>query len=208
MRWSTHRTQPKAARSRRHRAPDRRFWNATAAPLGLLDLDTENEDASSRLKLRWSHRPEWTGRACPRASTSCAPNVNDWTAEELWRTYSAHRGRAAFLIQKSDLAIRPIWHHKEPRIKAHILVCFLGYALWKTLQQWQSRAGLGHSPRTILEEFSRIHAADIVLPLADASQRELRIRCVVRPDREQAILLQHLGLTLPERLRPPQIPTM
>lgn len=81
-------------------------------------------------------------------------------------------------------------------------------ALWKTLQQWQSRAGLGHSPRTILEEFSRIHAADIVLPLADASKRELRIRCVVRPDRAQAILLQHLGLTLPERLRPPQIPVM
>ena len=122
--------------------------------------------------------------------------------------HPAHRGRGAFRIQKSELAIRPIWHHKADRIKAHILVCFLGYALWKTLQQWQSRAGLGHSPRTILEEFSRIHAADIVLPLADASKRELRIRCVVRPDREQAILLEPLGLKLPERLRPPQMPEM
>jgi hypothetical protein len=99
--------------------------------------------------------------------------------------------------------MRPIWHHKEERIKAHILVCFLAYAMWKTLQQWQSRAGLGDAPRTILTELSRIHAADIVLPLAEASRKELRLRCVVRPDREQAILLQHLGLTLPERLRPP-----
>ena len=80
------------------------------------------------------------------------------------------------------------------------------YALWKTLQQWQSRAGLGDSPRTILTEFSRIHAADIVLPLVDTKKPALRIRCVVRPDREQAILLEHLGLTLPERLRPPQMP--
>jgi hypothetical protein len=83
------------------------------------------------------------------------------------------------------------------------LICFLAYVLWKTLQQWQSGAGLGHSPRTILSEFSRIHAADIVLPLDDGSKREIRLRCVVRPDREQELLLQRLGLTLPERLRPP-----
>jgi hypothetical protein len=82
-------------------------------------------------------------------------------------------------------------------------VCFLGYALWKTLQQWQSRAGLGDSPRTILTELSRITAADIVLPLANGSARELRIRCVVRPDRSQAILIERLELTLPERLRAP-----
>jgi hypothetical protein len=82
-------------------------------------------------------------------------------------------------------------------------VCFIAYALWKTLQQWQSRAGLGHVPRTLLTEFSRIHAADIVLPLADASGRELRIRCVVRPDTAQAILLERLGLTLPQRLKVP-----
>jgi len=188
-----------------------RFLERNSRAAGAFSISiTEHEDASSRLKLRWSHRPEWDDWA--RLSEGVyilRTNVHDWTDEELWRTYiQLTEAEAAFRIQKSDLAIRPIWHHKEPRIKAHILVCFLGYALWKTLQQWQSRAGLGHSPRTILEEFSRIHAADIVLPLADASQRELRIRCVVRPDREQAILLQHLGLTLPERLRPPQIPTM
>ena len=124
------------------------------------------------------------------------------TDEALWQTYSQlTQAEAAFRIQKSDLAIRPIWHHKEGRIKAHILICFIAYALWKTLQQWQSRAGLGQAPRTILTEFSRIHAADIVLPLADATHRELRIRCVVRPDPAQAILLERLGLTLPQRLK-------
>ena len=70
--------------------------------------------------------------------------------------------------------------------------------------KWQSHAGLGDSPRTILTELSRVTAADVVLPLADGSARELRIRCVVRPDRSQAILLDRLGLKLPERLRAPQ----
>ena len=183
--------------------------NSRAAGGFTISID-ENQEAPSGLKLRWSHRPEWDQWA--RLSEGVyilRTNITEWNDEELWKTYTQlTEAEAAFRIQKSELAIRPIWHHKADRIKAHILVCFLGYALWKTLQQWQSRAGLGHSPRTILEEFSRIHAADIVLPLADASKRELRIRCVVRPDREQAILLEHLGLKLPERLRPPQMPEM
>ncbi|MGA7950228.1 MAG: hypothetical protein WCA45_08745 [Thiobacillaceae bacterium] len=73
---------------------------------------------------------------------------------------------------------------------------------------WRTSAGLGHSPRTILEELSRITAADIVLPLADESRRELRIRCVVRLGREQQILLDHLGLQLPQRLKAPPVSQM
>jgi hypothetical protein len=54
-----------------------------------------------------------------------------------------------------------------------------------------------------LYELGRIQSADVVLPLARDPQRELRIRCVVRPDRAQAALLDRLGLRLPERLRTP-----
>ena len=80
------------------------------------------------------------------------------------------------------------------------------YVLWKALEQWQSRAGLGNSPRTILTELSRIQSHDVVLPLADG--RDLRLRCVVRPDRAQAALLQRLGLELPARLRPSEVREM
>ena len=88
-------------------------------------------------------------------------------------------------------------------------MCFLAYVLWKTLEQWQSRADLGNSPRTILDELRRIQSTDVVLPLADDPGRELRIRCVVRPDKAQALLLDRLGLRLPERLSvPPTIRQM
>ena len=166
---------------------------------------TEHQATPAGVKLKWSTRPEWDDWAKLSEGTYILrSNIHHWTDEELWKTYiQLSEAEAAFRIQKSDLCIRPIWHHKQDRIKAHILICFLAYVLWKTLQQWQSRAGLGDSPRTILTELSRIHAADIVLPLADGSKRELRLRCVVRPEREQELLLQRLGLTLPERLRPP-----
>ncbi|MGH7602146.1 MAG: IS1634 family transposase [bacterium] len=171
---------------------------------------SEDPGVPAKVKLQWSQRTEWDDWAKLSEGTYILrSNIHHWTDEELWKTYiQLSEAEAAFRIHKSDLCIRPIWHHKQDRIKAHILICFLAYALWKTLQKWQSRAGLGDSPRTILTELSRIHSADIVLPLADGSKRELRLRCVVRPEREQQLLLQRLGLTLPERLRPPAVAEM
>jgi hypothetical protein len=101
-------------------------------------------------------------------------------------------------VDPSDLAPA-----HRPGAGAHHRSCFLAYVLWKTLEQWQSRAGLGNAPRTILEELAAIQSTDVVLPTATLPQRELRLRCVVRPDRAQAALLQRLGLRLPERLRMP-----
>jgi len=163
---------------------------------------SEDQSAPAKLKLEWHTRSQWEDWAKLSDGTYILrSNIQEWTDQELWKTYvQLSEAEAAFRIHKSDLCLRPIWHHKQERIKAHILICFLAYAMWKTLQQWQSRAGLGDSPRTILTELSRIHSADIVLPLAEDSKREIRLRCVVRPEREQQLLLQRLGLILPQRL--------
>jgi transposase len=183
--------------------------NSRAAARYLIVI-SEAPSVPAKVKLQWSQRTEWDDWARLSEGTYILrTNIHDWTDEELWKTYiQLSEAEAAFRIHKSDLCIRPIWHHKKDRIKAHILICFLAYGLWKTLQKWQSRAGLGDAPRTLLTELSRIHSADIVLPLADGSKRELRLRCVVRPEREQQLLLQRLGLTVPERLRPPAIAKM
>jgi transposase len=163
------------------------------------------------LRLVWSAKPEWDDWARHSEGTYILrTNVHEWSEEELWRTYiQLTEAEAAFRIQKSELSIRPIWHQEANRVQAHILVCFLGYVLWKTLEQWQRRAGLGNSPRTILDEIARIQSTDVVLPLADHPGRELRIRCVIRPDKAQAMLLDRLGLRIPERLRiPPHVVEM
>lgn len=155
----------------------------------------------ARVRVTWTARPEWDDWA--RCSEGCyvlRSNISDWSPEDLWRTYvQLTDAEAAFRIQKSDLALRPIWHQRTDRVQAHILVCFLAYVLWKTLEQWQQRAGLGHSPRTILAELRTIQSTDVVLPTTD--EREVRLRCVVRPNRAQALLLDRLGLDLPHRLR-------
>ena len=178
--------------------------NPRAAARYQIRLET-TADAPAGLRLEWSAQAEWDEWARhSEGAYVLRTNVTDWTPESLWQTYiQLTEAEAAFRIHKSELGLRPIWHQKAERVQAHILVCFLGYVLWKTLEQWQKRAGLGQSPRTILAELAHIQSSDVVLPLADGSGRELRIRCVVRPDKAQAILLDRLGLRLPERLRIP-----
>ena len=180
--------------------------NSRAAGRYQIRLE-QDATRDSGLRLIWAAKPEWDDWAAHSEGTYILrTNVTEWSEEELWRTYiQLTEAEAAFRIHKTDLSIRPIWHQKAERVQAHILVCFLAYVLWKTLEQWQQRAGLGNSPRMILEEIGRIQSTDVVLPLADDSRRELRIRCVVRPDTAQALLLDRLGLRLPERLRTPSL---
>jgi hypothetical protein len=104
----------------------------------------------------------------------------------------------AFRIHKRDLELRPIWHQKESRVKAHILVCFLGYVLWKTLGRMCAEAGLGDEPRKVLEEIGRIGVVDVVMSTSEGI--EIRKRCVTRPTEHQAILLHRLNLHLPDAL--------
>ena len=128
-------------------------------------------------------------------------NMLDWTDEDLWKTYmQLTEAEAAFKIHKTDLSLRPIWHQKEDRVLAHILVCFLAYVLWKTLGQLCRQAGLGDEPRRVLNELAEIRLVDVVLPTRDGI--EIRQRCVSRPTEHQQILLERLQLRLPFRLQP------
>ena len=157
-------------------------------------------DADGFAKLRWKRIDRW--REWARLSEGCyvlRSNVTDWSAEELWRAYmQLTAAEAAFRIQKTDLQLRPIWHQKQKRVEAHILVCFLAYALWKTLAQLCQRAGLGDEPRKVFEELADITLVDVVLPTR--SGVTIRKRCISRPTEHQAILLQHLNLHLPNSL--------
>jgi transposase len=157
----------------------------------------------SQLRLEWTERSDWKQWAeLTEGTYILRTNVNEWSGEELWQTYvQLSHAEAAFRIQKSDLSIRPVWHQKADRVKAHILVCFLAYALWKVLEGWQRKAQLGSSPRTLLEELKRLQSVDVVLPVVDGP--ELRLRCVLEPDEDLRTLVERLGVRIPKRLKAP-----
>lgn len=133
-------------------------------------------------------------------------NITDCSDEQLWKAYiQLAQAEAAFRIQKDQLQVRPIWHQRADRVQAHILVCFLAFVLWKTLEMWQQRAGLGNSPRTVLEEIARVQSNDVILPTT--THGNIRLRCITQPDPAQAMLLERLGIVLPKRMRLAELDT-
>ncbi len=75
-------------------------------------------------------------------------NQDGWTAELFWETYSQLTTvERAFRVLKSELLLRPIWHQYSGRTQAHVFVCVLAYALWKTLDHLAKRATSKHVRR-------------------------------------------------------------
>lgn len=120
----------------------------------------------------------------------------------LWKKYmQLSEAEAAFRALKSELAIRPIWHQKEKRARAHVLVAFMGYALWVALKHTLKNAGLDYSPGKALAILKRIHSGDIIMRTAGEKEKhEIRLRRIFCPDDEQKILLDTLKIVLPKRI--------
>jgi len=178
--------------------------NGHAAQRYRIEIEA-SADHTAGVCLKWSVDPTWEDWAEQSEGVYVLrTNILDWSPDTLWKTYiQLTEAEAAFRIHKSDLSLRPIWHQRADRVQAHILICFLAYVLWKTLERWQAQAGLGNSPRFLLDELREIQSMDVVLPLADDPKGEVKVRCVVRPEPAQAMLLERMGLRLPLRLRIP-----
>ena len=145
-------------------------------------------------------------------------NQAGWSAQEFWETYiQLTVVERAFRVLKTELLLRPIWHHYSGRTQAHIFVCVLAYALWKTLDHLAKRARLQTlpskpdpehpddapkprpmTPEVILRELSKIQIGDI--ELETTSGQQLVLRRVARPNAEQKRILDALGVQMPERL--------
>jgi transposase len=181
------------------------YWRAA----GAFDVKIERLSpprGKQRLRVTWKRNRRWSHWAA--LSEGCyllRTNLNETDPAVLWKRYiQLTEAEWAFRITKDELEIRPIWHQKQDRVLAHILVCFLAYVLWKTLAQWMHRSGLGDAPRTVLEELAKIKSGDVVLPTQTRQGHHngtVRLRCVTEPDEAQKVLLHRLGVTLPRRLR-------
>jgi transposase len=195
---------------------ERRLGRIQARHSQVNDLyEVVLRDTSDGVRLIWemkAARKDW--RELREGAYMLRTNLKADTAEQMWSQYmQLTEAEASFRALKSELSIRPLFHQKEPRVKAHVMVAFLGYALWVTLKHvlkrrpaivpGPSRSGVNNaeplSPMKALALLSTLQSADIVLPTTDG--REIRLRRVTEPDAEQKSLLRQLGLSLPEHFQ-------
>src|SRR6266496_931566 len=195
---------------------ERRLGGIQARHGSVRDMyEVALRDTPEGLRLFWqvkADRQNW--RKLREGSYMLRTNLKADTAEQLWSQYMLlTEAEAVFRALKSELSIRPLFHQLEPRVKAHVMVAFLGYALWVTLKHLLKRrppmvpketsSGVDNaaplSPMKAIALLSTLQSADIILPTTDG--RELRLRRVTEPDPEQRSLLQQLHISLPDRFQ-------
>jgi len=151
-----------------------------------------------RKRLRIARRRE--GRYLLRS------NLTDTDPEKLWTMYlQLTQVEQAFKDLKGDLGVRPIYHQKDSRIEAHIMVSFLAYCVHITLREKLRRHAPGLTPRQALDHLGKMQMIDVHLPTTDG--RELLLRRRTEPNTEQQLLLSQLQLLLPDQ-PPPKITGM
>jgi transposase len=162
-----------------------------------VDAEGKLTFSLDRIKLRTVRQRE--GRYLLRT------NLSADNPELLWRCYmQLVFVEEAFRTLKGDLGLRPICHHKAERIEAHLFVAFLAYCLSITLRQRLKALAGGLMPRVVFEKLATLQLLDVRVPTTDG--RELLLVRRTEPDRDVALLLARLNLTLPPQ-PPPRIRT-
>jgi transposase len=172
-------------------------WRAAAC----FEVNIEQKDKS--LTITWTRDEKKKQELC--GCYLLRTNTAETDPVKLWQQYiQLVDAEWAFRITKDELELRPVWHQNKERVQSHILVCFIAYAMWKTLGGWMKASGLGDSPRELLEEMAAVKTGDIILPTRASDNTPgptLMIRCVTRPDAHTEVLLNRLGVRLPNQLK-------
>src|SRR6202171_4873186 len=103
--------------------------NQRAAARFAIALEPDDCPAGFRLAVaRNASFDDWA--ALSEGAYLLRSNIEEWSDQQLWKAYiQLTQAEAAFRIQKDQLNVRPIWHQREDRVQAHILVCFLAFVL-------------------------------------------------------------------------------
>ena len=193
---------------------ERRLGRIQARHPQVNDLyDVALRDTKEGVRLTWEvkkDRQDW--REQREGAYMLRTNLLADKAEDLWSKYmQLTEAEASFRALKSELSVRPLFHQLEHRVKAHVMVAFLGYALWVTLKHRLKEelpaatpneaddSKRCYSPMTALSVLSTLHSADIVLPTTDG--HELRLRRITEPTPDQKQLLERLGISLPQHFQ-------
>ena len=128
-------------------------------------------------------------------------NLSGEEPEKLWKLYILLvEIEAVFKTFKNDLGLRPIYHSVEPRVEAHLFVCFLAYCLHVTLRQRLNALAPGLTPRAALETPASVQMLDVEVPTSDG--RWLVMSRHTQPEKAVELLLARLQKKLPDQPPP------
>ncbi len=152
-----------------------------------------DESGEKAVELRWSKQPR-PGTQLTHPGVYCLrSNETGWDTEQLWRTYIMLTDlEAVFRSLKSELGLRPVYHHQELRVDGHLFITVLAYQFVQIIRRQLKEhdiQGRWSSLRDILSVQQRVTAS-----FRRVDDRTLHVRKATRPEPELAAIYQALNL--------------
>lgn len=122
---------------------------------------------------------EWDGLKGYITNSALAPSTVIEHYGHLWQI------EKAFRISKTDLRIRPIYHHKKKRIEAHLCIAFVAYSVWKELERLLKEKRIEMSPKRAGELTHTMYEIHYVLP-----HSKMQGKKILKMDAEQQALFE------------------
>lgn len=155
-----------------------------------VTADGEGVNATA---IDWQREEKEHSQASHPGVYKLRTNIEDWDAEQLWRTYSLLTEVASvFRSLKSDLGLRPVYHRKQDRVSGHLFITVLAYQLVQMIRVRLKAAGIGDSwdqLRSTLSGLQRITAS-----LRTEAGSTVHIRKATRAESAQQAILSALDL--------------
>ncbi len=121
-------------------------------------LSIDSEIAVSLNQNKIEEDKQWDGLKGYLTNTKLSADTILEHYRHLWQI------EKAFRISKTDLRIRPIYHRKNTRIKAHISVAFVAYTIFKELERLLKEKKINLSPTKAIESLKTIYKIEFLLP--------------------------------------------
>ena len=146
-------------------------------------IDLTYDDIGTKVTaLTWSKHPV-DGTKVTHPGVYCLrTNELDWDETSLWRTYTMLTDlEAVFRSLKSELGLRPVYHHKEERTEGHLFITVLAYQAVQALRHQLKAHGIHDSWRTLRETFSVQQRVTATFKQRDGRTLHVRKTTVAEP---------------------------
>ena len=121
-------------------------------------------------------------------------NQTEWDEQTLWQTYVTLTDlEAVFRSLKSELGLRPVYHHKTDRVSGHLFISVLAYHLVHAIRLQLKACGIHLSWDGIRRELDGQDRVTVELKREDG--RTMHVRKATRAEPRQQLIYDALGIT-------------
>ena len=152
-----------------------------------------NDEKNNAIRIDWLREPKSAEKDQHCGVYCLRTNIPDWSEEHLWTTYiMLTEIEATFRSLKTDLGLRPVFHHKEDRVTGHLFITLLAYHLVHTLRYQLKQQGIHLSWDSIRNIMSTQQRITLILPTDD--KITIHLRTTTQVEARQKQLYTALGI--------------